>query len=401
MTTALQITGLTKRYGDFLLDHVSFGVPTGSIVGLIGENGAGKSTTIRGVLGMIHKEAGRIALLGQDTETMGPSLKEKVGVVLGDCNFSEELTPLRLSKVLCDVYSGWDQAYFETLLTQLHIPQNKKIKGLSRGTKMKLSIAAAMAHHPQLLILDEATSGLDPVVRDDILDLFLDFVQDERNSILVSSHITSDLEKVADYIVFLHEGRVVFCEAKDVLLECCGILKCGAEQFAKIEREDILACRKRDYEYQVRVRDGEQAIKKYPKALLVPTTLDEIMLFALGIGAGTLTLGGLWLTGRAPAFRDVLHGYAFGLTLSALSTAVLYPLVLKFGTDKSDVFLILSGILSCVMLVLISGILSLFTGSMMNMKAPLVDVVSVGTALVMFAASYCISEQILQNKEFV
>ncbi len=235
MTTALQITGLTKRYGDFLLDHVSFGVPTGSIVGLIGENGAGKSTTIRGVLGMIHKEAGRIALLGQDTETMGPSLKEKVGVVLGDCNFSEELTPLRLSKVLRDVYSGWDQAYFETLLTQLHVPRNKKIKGLSRGTKMKLSIAAAMAHHPQLLILDEATSGLDPVVRDDILDLFLDFVQDERNSILVSSHITSDLEKVADYIVFLHEGRVVFCEAKDVLLECCGILKCGAEQFAKIE----------------------------------------------------------------------------------------------------------------------------------------------------------------------
>ena len=177
MTTALQITGLTKRYGDFLLDHVSFGVPTGSIVGLIGENGAGKSTTIRGVLGMIHKEAGRIALLGQDTETMDPSLKEKVGVVLGDCNFSEELTPLRLSKVLRDVYSGWDQAYFETLLTQLHVPQNKKIKGLSRGTKMKLSIAAAMAHHPQLLILDEATSGLDPVVRDDILDLFLDFVQ--------------------------------------------------------------------------------------------------------------------------------------------------------------------------------------------------------------------------------
>ncbi len=207
MTTALQITGLTKRYGDFLLDYVSFGVPTGSIVGLIGENGAGKSTTIRGVLGMIHKEAGRIALLGQDTETMDPSLKEKVGVVLGqdtetmdpslkekvgvvlgDCNFSEELTPLRLSKVLRDVYSGWDQAYFETLLTQLHVPQNKKIKGLSRGTKMKLSIAAAMAHHPQLLILDEATSGLDPVVRDDILDLFLDFVQDERNSILVSSH---------------------------------------------------------------------------------------------------------------------------------------------------------------------------------------------------------------------
>ena len=235
MTTALQITGLTKRYGDFLLDHVSFGVPTGSIVGLIGENGAGKSTTIRGVLGMIHKEAGRIALLGQDTETMDPSLKEKVGVVLGDCNFSEELTPLRLSKVLRDVYSGWDQAYFETLLTQLHIPQNKKIKGLSRGTKMKLSIAAAMAHHPQLLILDEATSGLDPVVRDEVVDILLDFARDEEHSILISSHIVSDLEKLCDTIAFLHKGRLLLCEEKDALREEYALWHGTAAQLAALD----------------------------------------------------------------------------------------------------------------------------------------------------------------------
>lgn len=278
MTAALQVTGLTKRYGDFLLDHVSFCVPAGSIVGMIGENGAGKSTTIRGILGMIHRDEGSVSLLGQDAEQLDAAEKEKVGVVLGECNFSEELTPLRLSRVLGELYTQWDPPYFEALLARLHIPQSKKIKTFSRGTKMKLSIAAALAHHPQLLILDEATSGLDPVVRDDILDLFLDFVQEEQNSILVSSHITSDLEKVADHIVFLHEGRVVFCEEKDVLLERCAILKCGEQQFSQICKEDMLACRRREYEYQVLVRDREQAAKKYPKALLVPATLDEIML---------------------------------------------------------------------------------------------------------------------------
>lgn len=278
MTAALQVTGLTKRYGDFLLDHVSLCVPSGSIVGLIGENGAGKSTTIRGILGMIHRDEGSVLLLGQDAEQLDAAEKEKVGVVLGECNFSEELTPLRLSRVLGELYTQWDPPYFETLLDRLDIPRDKKIKGLSRGTKMKLSIAAALAHHPRLLILDEATSGLDPVVRDDILDLFLDFVQEEQNSILVSSHITSDLEKVADHIVFLHEGRVVFCQEKDELLERCAILKCGEEQLRRIDKEDMLACRRRDYEYQVLMRDREQAARKYPKALLVPATLDEIML---------------------------------------------------------------------------------------------------------------------------
>lgn len=205
-------------------------------------------------------------------------MKEKVGVVFDGSNFSEELTPTKLSKVLQDVYSSWEQSYFNRLLDQLNIPATKKIKTFSKGMKMKLSIAVAFAHHPQLLILDEATSGLDPIVRDDILDMFLEFVQDEEHSILVSSHITSDLEKVADYIVFIHAGKVIFCEPKDELLERYGIIKCGAVQFDAIDKKDIIAYRKQDYEWQVLVTDREKAAKKYPKAMVIPATIDEIML---------------------------------------------------------------------------------------------------------------------------
>ena len=210
MNTALTITGLTKKYDNFTLDNISFSVPSGSIVGLIGENGAGKSTTVNSILGLIKKDGGKITILGQDIDDLDYTVKEKVGVVFDGSNFSEELTPIKLSKVLRDIYSSWDQSYFNDLLSQLDIPAAKKIKTFSKGMKMKLSIAAAFAHHPHLLILDEATSGLDPVVRDDILDMFLEFVQDEEHSILVSSHITSDLEKVADYIVFIHEGKMIF-----------------------------------------------------------------------------------------------------------------------------------------------------------------------------------------------
>lgn len=278
MNTALTITGLTKKYDNFTLDNISFSVPSGSIVGLIGENGAGKSTTVNSILGLIKKDGGKITILGQDIDDLDYTVKEKVGVVFDGSNFSEELTPIKLSKVLRDIYSSWDQSYFNDLLSQLDIPAAKKIKTFSKGMKMKLSITAAFAHHPHLLILDEATSGLDPVVRDDILDMFLEFVQDEEHSILVSSHITSDLEKVADYIVFIHEGKMIFCMPKDELLERYGIIKCGAAQFDAVDKNDIVAYRKQDYEWQILVADREKAAKKYPKAMVIPAAIDEIML---------------------------------------------------------------------------------------------------------------------------
>lgn len=278
MNTALTITGLTKKYSNFVLDNISFSMPSGSIVGLIGENGAGKSTTINSILGLIKKDSGKITVLGHDIDTFDCAVKEKIGVVFDGSNFSEELTPSKLSKVLRDIYSSWEQSYFNRLLDQLNIPATKKIKTFSKGMKMKLSIAVAFAHHPQLLILDEATSGLDPIVRDDILDMFLEFVQDEDHSILVSSHITSDLEKVADYIVFIHTGKIIFCEPKDELLEHYGIIKCGSAQFDAIDKNDIVTYRKQDYEWQVLVANREKVAKKYPKAMVIPATIDEIML---------------------------------------------------------------------------------------------------------------------------
>ena len=181
------------------MDKVSFRVPSGSIVGLIGENGAGKTTTINAALGLIKKDSGEIEILGENVEHLTPSIKEEIGAVFDASNFSEELTPEKLDKVLKDIYTSWDQDLFRQLLDRLEIPFSRKLKTFSKGMKMKLSLAAALSHHPKLLILDEATSGLDPVMRDDILDMFLDFVQEEDHAILVSSHITSDLEKVADY----------------------------------------------------------------------------------------------------------------------------------------------------------------------------------------------------------
>ena len=278
MTAALKIQGLSKKFEGFALDKVSFQVPSGSIVGLIGENGAGKTTTINAALGLIKKDSGEIELFGENVEHLTHSIKEEIGAVFDASNFSEELTPEKLDKVLKDIYTSWDQDLFRQLLDRLEIPFSRKIKTFSKGMKMKLSLAAALSHHPKLLILDEATSGLDPVMRDDILDMFLDFVQEEDHAILVSSHITSDLEKVADYIVFIHKGKIIFSKPKDELLDDYGIIKCGDEQFKALDREDWIACRRQDYEWQVLTSDRKKAEKKYPKALVMPATIDEIML---------------------------------------------------------------------------------------------------------------------------
>ena len=276
MANAFMVSGLTKTYQDFVLDHVSFTVPNGSIVGLIGENGAGKSTTINAALGLIQKEDGVVSIL--DREELDGDIKEQIGVVFDGSNYPEILSPRKLNRVMKNIYRTWDEQVYFGLLKQFSLPSDKQIKQFSKGMKMKLAISVAFSHHSRILILDEATSGLDPVVRDDILDMLLDFVQDEEHSILVSSHITSDLEKIADYIVFIHEGKVVFEKPKDELTEGYGILKCGAAQFDALDKSDIISYRKMDYEWQILVSDRERMQKKYPKALVVPATIDEIML---------------------------------------------------------------------------------------------------------------------------
>ena len=276
MNDALIISGLTKTYKDFMLNGVSFSVPCGSIVGLIGENGAGKSTTINAVLGLIQKESGSICVLGK--EQLDNEIKEQIGVVFGGNNYPEIFSTRKLNRVMKDIYHSWEEHTFLNLLKKFSLPTDKPIKQFSKGMKMKLAIAVALSHNSKLLILDEATSGLDPVIRDDILDILLGFAQDETHSILISSHITTDLEKIADYIVFIHEGQVVFSKLKDELIEQYGIIKCGAAQFEALDKSDIIVYRKMDYEWQVLVADRAAMKKKYPKTLIDSVSIDEIML---------------------------------------------------------------------------------------------------------------------------
>jgi ABC-2 type transport system ATP-binding protein len=274
---ALEIKGLTKTYPGFTLDNVTFNVPAGSIVGFVGENGAGKSTTLNAALGIIKSETGEVNFFGGQ-KISNREVRENIGVVLDSGGFPDVLRPMDLHKVLSKIYTSWDKDKFYLYLNQFKLPADKRIKQFSRGMKMKLSIAAAMSHNAKLLILDEATGGLDPIVRDEILDMFLDFVQDEERAILTSSHITADLEKAADYIVFIHEGRVVFDKPKDELKYKYGIIKCGKAVFDSLEPDDVIAWRKQDYEWQALTADKEKALRKYPKAVVDAAAIDEIML---------------------------------------------------------------------------------------------------------------------------
>lgn len=279
MTNCIEIKGLCKSYGDFSLKNIDLTLPGGSILGLIGENGAGKTTTIKCILNLIRRDAGEITLLGYDNIREERAAKQDVGLVLDECFFHDSLRPLDVGRVLAPAYKNWDQALFRSYLDKFGLPEKKLIKEFSRGMKMKLSLSAALAHHPKLLILDEATAGLDPVVRDKILDEFLGFIQDEDHAILMSSHITSDLEKVADYIAYIHQGEVVLSDAKDNILDSYGRVGCTAGQLEAIDPHDILRTRRGSFGCEALVADRAAFARKYPMLLVERTTLEDIMLF--------------------------------------------------------------------------------------------------------------------------
>lgn len=278
MNNILQIEKLYKKYTDFSLDHISFSVPKGTIVGLIGENGAGKTTTINLILNEIKKDSGSIYIMGKDNITYEQAVKDKIGVVFDECLFPDLFNAFELEQFLKRIYSSWQSEKYKEYLSKFGIQTDKVIKNYSKGMKVKLSFAVALSHRPQLLILDEATSGLDPIMRDEMLDILLDFVQEDKNSVLFSTHITSDLEKIADYITFIHKGKLLFSKPKDELIYKYGLIKCGEETFKSINKEDIIAYRKQDFNWQVLVSDIEKARRYYKKGIIENATIDEIML---------------------------------------------------------------------------------------------------------------------------
>ena len=275
----LEVHNLSKDYGDFVLDKLSFSIPRGVIMGLIGENGAGKSTTINCILNEITMTDGEITIFGKDNISEEVFIKNKIGIIFDENHFPDILTPIELGKCMAGIYSSWQSREYQNYLTQFELPLKKKIKDFSRGMKVKLAFAVALSHKAEMLILDEATSGLDPVIRDDILDILIDFVQDENHSILFSTHITSDLEKVADYITFIHKGKLIFSHPKDELIDNYGVVICGAAVFENMDKSEIIAFRKQDFQYKALVRNRRKVEKSYPKAIVEPANIDDIMLF--------------------------------------------------------------------------------------------------------------------------
>lgn len=277
---ALEIRDLTKSYTDFTLDHLNLTLPSGCIMGLIGENGAGKSTTIKLILDMLKKEEGTVTILGKDNQDNIRLIKEDVGVVLDEVGLPESLNAVQVGKVMKNSFRNWNQAEYERLLKELSLPDQKMFKEYSRGMKMKLGIAIALSHNAKLLILDEATSGLDPVVRDKVTDLLLDFTRDEDHSILVSSHIVSDLEKLCDYIAFLHGGKLLLCEEKDRLLGEYGLIRCTKEQLADLPENAVK--HKKISPYGVEAMVERDAV---PAGVEVsPISIEELFLFMVKEG---------------------------------------------------------------------------------------------------------------------
>lgn len=275
---AIELNHIEKSFPGFAIRDLSLTVPSGTICGLVGENGAGKSTTIRLLMNALRPDGGEARVLGVDASSPAfRDVKEDVGVVMDEAYYPETLTAVQVGKVMAGTYKRWEQGTYEGYLRRFDLPEKKQFKDFSRGMKMKLAIAVALSHQPKLLILDEATSGLDPIVRDEVLEIFNEFTREEDHSILISSHILSDLEKLCDYIAFLHQGRLLFCDEKDRLLETYGVFTGTAEQLESL-REEAIVGREESHGYggvRALVRRGE-----VPAGLeLERASVEDIILF--------------------------------------------------------------------------------------------------------------------------
>ena len=282
MNKVVEIKNLVKRYDDnFQLGELSLDIPAGEIIGLIGENGAGKTTLIKSILDILIINKGEIKIFGKNLKNKEINIKEDIGVVLDNSFFPEVLNAKDINSIMQSIYKTWDSKLYYDYLEKFNIPITSSIKKLSKGMKKKLEIATALAHKPKLLILDEPTSGLDPVVRNEVLDIFLKFIADDEHTILFSTHITSDLEHIADEIVFIDNGKVLLNKSKDDILDNYGILKLNEEEFNKIDKNDCITYKKNKYNYEILVSDKEKVGKKYKNMVVDKITLEELMVIMI------------------------------------------------------------------------------------------------------------------------
>ena len=276
---AIQIQNLSKVYKDFSLKNITLNIPKGSILGLVGANGAGKSTMIQALLGLIRSEYDAIKILGKDLQTQEKEIKEDIAVIYDVSHYNLQYTPKFIGSMLQKVYQNWDMERYHGYLKRFGLPEDKRLKTFSKGMKMKLEFAIAFSHAPKILILDEATSGLDPVFRDEILELIREFTEEEEHTVLISSHITSDLDKVADYIALIHDGTLQFVKTYDEIRDGYGILHCGKDFFETLREEDIVSFKKEPYEYKVLVKNKNEILRVFPELEMERASVEDIMLF--------------------------------------------------------------------------------------------------------------------------
>ena len=281
MKYAIEIKDLKKIYPNFELKIDELKMPSCVVIGLIGENGAGKNTLIKSILNIINKDKGKIKIFNKDIDEHELNIKEDVGVVLDNTFFPEILNAKNIDSIMQDVYNNWDSKLFYKYLQDFEIKDNQILKTMSKGMRKKVEIATALSHHPKLLILDEATSGLDPVVRNEVLDLFLNFIEDEEHTIILSTHITSDLEHIADYIVFIEKGIVVLEKERNEIIDNYGILKCDIKNFDNIDKSDIVTYKRNKYNYDILIDDKEKCKKKYKDYVIDKISLEDLMLLII------------------------------------------------------------------------------------------------------------------------
>ena len=276
---AIEISNVSKRYKTFELDDISFTVPKGFIMGFIGQNGAGKTTTLHTMLNIKKTDEGQIKIFGLDHAKDEKEIKKRIAVVFDEMPFHDVFNIKDISKIFEGLYPEWDDAQFMKYAERFGLPPKQKIGQFSKGMKMKLQIACALSHNAELLVMDEATAGLDPVVRDEILHIFMEYMQNGERSVLMSSHITSDLEKIADMVTFIDRGKILLTGYKDDILGSHGILKCDKDEVKNIDPEDIVSIRMNDFGAEIMVKDRESAAAKYRNALIDAAGLDDIMVY--------------------------------------------------------------------------------------------------------------------------